>query len=353
MVLTNYVHDPLLDLDPWVGQRQCSYRFERYNAVTGEVQGDIHPIRGASLSHNSARTIKRTLRLNLGEEDTANINFLQDRIRVFMTFPSGVEYPLGVYMFTDPSELVFTSGSLSNAILNDEMFLVDQQITVGINGVGIPVSTVIETALSGLPIVSELEPSPYISTSGWGIGANRGSIIEALAVAGDFFSPWFDNNGVMRFIRTFNPADEIPDLDLDAGNQVMRAGIVKTSDLLTAPNTFIVVSNNPTDPNTEAVGVAHVPPNAPHSVQNRGFEIPRTENLQLADALQAQAVAIGLVNRQTVLERVDLSTAPDPRYDSYTVVKWQGDLWMGLAWTMALEEGEPMQHIFRRAYRSG
>lgn len=352
MVLTNFDHDPLLDLDPWVGQRQCSYRFELFNAVTGEELGEINPLRGATLTHNTARTIKRTLRLNLGVEDTARINGVQDRIRIFMTFPTGVEYPLGVYMFTDPSELVTTSGNLGNIVMNDEMFLVDQQITEGINGFGLPVSTVIQTALAGLPITYRTDPAPYSSSESWSIGAYRGSVLESLAISGNLFSPWFDNTGVMQFITTFNPADEIPDLDLDAGNQVMRAGIIKSSDLLVAPNTFVVVSNNPDNANTEVVGRASVPPNAPHSVANRGFEIVEVVNLQLSNANQAQAVAQGLVNRQTVLERVNLQTAPDPRYDSYTVVQWQGSPWMGLSWILTLEEGQPMQHVFRRAYQA-
>lgn len=136
MVLTNFPHDPILDLDPWVGQRQSTYRFELFNAVSKEELGEINPIRGATLSHVTSRTIKRTLRLNLGVEDMERINPVQDRIRVFMVFPTGVEYPLGTYMFADPTQLVFTSGNLGNIVLNDEMFLVDQQITAGIQGVG-------------------------------------------------------------------------------------------------------------------------------------------------------------------------------------------------------------------------
>lgn len=351
MVLTTLPHDPLLDLDPWVGQRQCSYRFELFNGVSGEQLGDIYPIRGASLTHNTSRVLKRTLRMNLGVEDMREINVVQDRVRVFMTFPSGAEYPLGVYMFTDPTEVVFTSGNLGNLILNDEMFLIDQQITTGINGVGSTIAQVLQKVLSGLPVTYTLEPAPFTSTEAWSIGTHRGSILESLAISGDLFSPWFDNNGILRFIRTFNPADRVPDLDLDSGNQVMRAGISITSDLLTSPNTYVVVSNAPQDTSAEVVGRASVPASAPNSVANRGFEIASVIPLQLSTTTQAQAVAQGLVNRSTILERLSLTTAPDPRYDSYTVVKWQDRFWMSLSWTMQLEEGEPMQHVFRRAYR--
>lgn len=350
MVLTNFPHNSLLDLDPWVGQRSATYRFEVTNGVTGLSMGTVNPIRIGNLSHDTTKAIKRELKLAFGVADMAAINTLQDRISVFMVFGNGEEYPLGRYMFTDASRRVFTSGSLGNMILSDEMFLVDQPITAGINGVGFGVSQVIQTVLAGLPIEWKLEPAPYVCAESWGVGTNRGAILESLSISGNLFSPWFDNNGTLRFIETFNPADKIPDFNYDIGNQVMRSAILETDDLLTAPNVFVVISNNAADSSQEVVARAQIPPNAPHSVVNRGFEIAEVVDLQLSNVAQAQAVAIGLVNRQTIFERVSLTTAPDPRFDSYNVVYWQGDLWLDLAWELDLVEGAPMHHLLRRSY---
>lgn len=348
--LTNFPYDPLLEMDPWVGQRSASYRFYLSNGVTGEKLGTINPLRGAQLTHDTARTIKRQLRMALGVSDTAQINPVTDRIEVAMVFPNGAEYPMGRYMFSPSSRQLFTSGRLGSMVLTDEMFLVDQQIRFGINGVRQPVTSTILATLAGLPITTLIEPAPFMGAESWGVGTTRGTILEALSVSGDFFSPWFDNNGNLRFIRTFNPADRIPDFDLDEGNKVMRAGIVETDNLLTAPNTFIVISNAATNAEEPVIGVAHVPANAPNSVLNRGFEIVETFDLQLATEVQAQQVAIGLVNRQTIYETVTMSTVPDPRYDSYNVVNWQGDHWLGLSWGLQLVEGASMQHLFRRSY---
>jgi hypothetical protein len=351
MVLTNYDHDPLLDLDPWVGQRQATYRFALTNAVTGEILGDIHPIKSATLSHDSSRTTSRTLSMKLGVADQAAVNTVQDRVSVYMTFPDGTEYPLGRYMWTDNTRQEFTSGDLGSPVLNDEMFLVDQAITTGINGVGKALYKVIQLTLEGLPITYTVQWSGDISTEAWGIGQYRGSILQSLAITGDYFNPWFDNTGVLRFIRTFNPSNEIPDFDWDEGNQVMRANVVKNDDLLTAPNTFIVISNAAESTNGEVVGRATVPDSAPHSRVNRGFEIVEVRDLQLSNAAQAQQVAQGLVNRQTLFERASVSTAPDPRFDSYNVIHWQGAKWLSLAWQLVLTEGAPMNHMIRRAYQ--
>ncbi len=369
-MLTNFPYDPLLDLAPWVGQRQCTYRFDLINGVSGEHKGEITPIRGASLSHNTTQTIKRQLSLSLGVRDTETINAIQDRVDVTMVFPNGQEYPLGRYMFTSESDQVFTSGELANVILNDEMYLVDQAITQGFDGsttslsdtnpaavspssgaAGFAITAIVVALFQNLPVRIEIEPSPFTSTQSWGIGTMRGSIVEALALTGDYFSPWFSNDGAMHFIRAFNPANAIPDFDWDEGNQVMRPSIVKTSNILNAPNRFVVVSSAPSSTKEPTFAVANVPINAPHSFENRGFIIADVRNVSSVTTEQCSAIAQNLVERQTVFETTTLNTAPDPRHDSYNVIKWQGELWLELAWTMGLSEGAPMSHTLRKAYR--
>lgn len=348
--LTTLPSTQQLQLDAWVAQRQATYRFALTDGVTGEILGDINPIRGATLTHDTSRTIKRQLTFGLGAVDTADVNTLTDRVTVSMVFPNGETYPLGRYMFADASSRVFTAGRLGQMQLADEMFLVDQQITAGINGVGKNILTVIVETLTGLPVDFLADASPYTSAQSWGIGTGRGQILEALAVSGDYWSPWFDHQGVLRFLRTFDPATQVPDIDLDVGARVVQASILETDDLLTAPNTFIVISNASSDMTSPIVGTATIPPTAPHSVPNRGFTIAQVQDLQLSDGAQANAVAQGLAQRQTVFERVSLTTPPDPRHDSYNVIKWQDDLWLELAWSMQLVEGGDMTHTLRRSY---
>jgi hypothetical protein len=348
-MLTTLPFNSYFDLDPWVGQRSATFRFHRVNGLTGENLGDITPLRGANLSHDTSRTIKRTLSMNLGVTDTAAIDPLVDRIDVFMDLADGTEWPLGRYMFTDDSAQRFTSGRLANVSLNDEMFLVDQEITAGFNASNLGVTSAIQALLEDLPVSLTVAASPFLASQSWGQGTDRGSIVEALAVTGDYFSPWFGNDKIMHFIRTFNPAMVVPQFDYDAGNQVVRTGIVESSNLLTAPNRFIVISNTNAG-ESPIVGVADVPQNAPHSFANRGFYITKTVNLQLNDSTQASVVAEGLATRQTVFETTSLTTPPDPRHDSYDVINWMGSLWLELGWTMQLTEGGAMNHVLRKAY---
>ena len=346
-----------LNLDQSIGQFQYTYRFELVDAVSGLHLGDIHPIRDAQLRHDVSQITKRSLGLSLGSSDTAAINTLTDRVSPFMVIPgipcpdtTSGDWPLGRYQFVDNPRRVFTSGRLGQPQLSDEMFLVDQPILAGITGVGKIVDAVIVEVLAGLGITFDMEPSNFSSADSWGIGKNRGQILEALSVAGDYWSPWFDNSGVLRFRRTFDPAAAVPDIDMDVGARVFRADILETDEVLTAPNTFVVISNNSTTPEVATVGVATVPINAPNSVANRGFAITKVVDLQISDSTQAAAVANGLAQRQAIFEQVHLSTAADPRHDGYNVIRWQGANWLELAWSLTLKAGEPMTHVMRKSY---
>jgi hypothetical protein len=348
--LTAIPRDPILDLVPWVGQRISSFRFARSNGVTGEQLDDVNPIRTGTLTHDTTRTIKRQLSLSFGKDDAAMLEPLTDRITVYMVMGDGTEYPLGRSMFTDDRRQVWTSGELASTVLSDEMFLVDQQIQQGVGGVGGAVINTIYDVLAGLPITVNAEASPFDSNEAWTVGTNRGAILEALSVTGDYFSPWFDNDGVLRFIRSFNAADSVVDFDFDSGNKVVRGSITAASNILTAPNRFIVISNAADDSSVPAVGIADVPPSAPYSFAQRGFYIVQTQDLQVPDSITAAAIAQNLANRQTVFLETALSSAPDPRHDSYNVIQWLGEKWLEVAWSMPLTPGGPMTHSLRRAY---
>jgi hypothetical protein len=347
--LTTLPNNPSLDLNPGVGQRSSTFRFKLSNGVTGEQLGDVNPIRGATLTHDTTRTIKRQLNFSLGVQDTALVDPLTARIEPFMITADGTEWPLGRYQFTDASYQQFTVGNLSNLILNDEMFSVDQQITKGVDastGEDHGVTTVIIKVLADLKVRLEIEET----TQSWTVGTTRGQILEALALTGDYFSPWFGNDTKLHFIRAFDPVSRIPDFDFDRGRQVMQASPVRNSDILRAPNRFVVISNASSDTTVSVVATVDSPPSSPNSFANRGFYIPDVRDLQIATQDQAAAVASNLAQRHTIFERVSLTTPADPRHDSYNVIFWQNSLWLELSWTMSMTEGGTMTHLLRKGY---
>lgn len=355
-----YVTDtraPQLNLSAAVGQMNYTFRFELVNGVTGEHLGDITPIRDATLTHNTGQTIKRRLTFHLGKDDTAYVNALTDRINLFQTIPFAPnpdrpdgDWPLGRYMWSDNPRRLSTGGRLASPVLQDEMALVDLEVTKAVGGSGTSIVLVLADVLEGLPIAFDAEQSPFLSAQSWGMGTLRGQILEALATAGDYWSPWFDNNGIMRFVRTFDPARKVVDLDLDDGYRVFRQDIIETDELLIAPNRFVVVSNSAGDQTSPVFGVADVPVTAPNSIANIGFVRQKTVDLQVFDAGQAAAIAQSLAVRAAIFEQVALSTPADPRHDGYNVIRWQGHQWVELGWSMTLVPGQPMTHSLRRSY---
>jgi hypothetical protein len=396
--------NPTLDLADWIGQRKGTFRFDLVNGVTGENLGEIHPLRSATLSHNTESTIKRQLTLSLGLADSAAIDKTMDRVLPYMVFPDGSEYPLGRYVFANTTQANYVDGSLVNAALTDEMFIVDQAIETGLSGVNVTqdlfeffpgffliagtnnigenIVNLVIRVLKDLPIViGELDATALSSMQAWPAGTYRGQILNDLALVGGYFSPWFDNYGQFRMIKAFEPAARTIDrlgrshdsagrfvgtsgdsvaataaqapvqvFDFDASNVVVRDTVIQTDDLLTRPNRFVVVSNSAVDSLTPIVGVAEVPENAPNSIANRGFAITSVNDLQVGTIAQATVTAQNLAFRQTILERVTLTTSPDPRHDSYDVIQWNGDLWLETAWSMEMVEGGQMTHTMRKSY---
>lgn len=350
--------NPQLDLADYVGQRAATYRFDIVDSVTG-YRRTINPKKDSvpTLTHDTTRTIKRQIMgLALGVADTALFNSITSRLEVWMIL-ADQSYPLGRYL---PNSQIFfesTAGEQSNVTFYDEGFIVDQEFTEGFGSLGFASTELVQVTLTrcltGLPITFTVEPSPFSATLSWNSGTRRGYAVEQMAIAGDWLPPWFDNNSIMRFIRSFDPATAVPTFDLDSGNKVFRERVIRSSDLITAPNRFMVVSNGSSSigaGSLPVVGVYNVPDSAPHSALNRGFVIQQTVNRQLDFKPQAQAVANNLGQQQIIYESVELYTAPDPRHDSYDVLRWQDANWLETAWSLPLIEGAQMQHSARKAY---
>lgn len=346
---------PRLDLDDWIGQRSATFRFDYIDVVTG-YRTPVTPIKDTvpTLAHDVGRTITRQLsNANFGVVDTSLINVISGRIEPFMVF-SDAEYQLGRYMFNNQTKFDRTSGTICSCAMYDEGFIVDQQIESSFgaesNTLNPLVDNLLGALLAELPITVSIAPTVYASSGAWPSGTMRGYIVEQLAIDGAYFSPWFDNTGVMRFIQAFDPATSAVTFDLDSGNKVLRGRAIRTNDLLNAPNRFIVISNSANAISGAIASSYDVPSSAPHSIANRGFVISKTETRQIDTVVQVAAVAQNLGLRQTLFERVELYTAPDPRHDGYDVLRWRGENWLELAWSLPLVEGAEMQHIARKVY---
>jgi hypothetical protein len=387
--LTDQPHSREFDMYR-LGTRAATYRFDLIGVDGYRDPNPLTPIKGSqpTLTHDTGRTIKRTLSLALGVEDTARFDPIYHRVEPWMVF-GGVEYPLGRYMSADRVRADSTAGQQAALSLTDEMTQVNQQLENGfsalqqgsgqqIAGNGQNIRTILMSfldkftlfnplALQGglstgvvnypqtggkLIVERDVESTQYSTDAAWQAGTWGGQVVEALATAGDYWSPWIGNDKAFHMIRTFDPATRVPLVDWDRFGEAIRGSVSYSDDLLIAPNRFIVISNQGVGESASrpVVGRYDVPAAAPWSIERRGFVIPSISDVQLRDENQANAVARSMGRRQTVFERASVSTPPDPRHDSYDVVLWRGERWLELAWTMTLIEGAPMQHSLRKVY---
>lgn len=373
---TTNTRSPRFDLIPGVGQRSCTFRFDLVSNDTDQVLGQLTPLRDSVpvLSHDTTRSIKRQLNLALGRDDSAAVDTIHDRVLISMVLPSGVTYPLGRYMFTDNTRTLYSSGVLASMNLMDEGFILDQPITSAVgngnvtgrvfNATLFTVREQIHKLCTDVGLDTVFDDCGIFSLGAWPIGTHRAQVIEDLAVQGGYFSPWLSHDGRVHMVLAFEPAQVPPDFDFDANDVVYAGNISLTNDLLTAPNRVVVVSNTPsvgqnpasgtnTQPSTISpviIGAYDIPASAPHSQQNRGFVIADVRQMSVTSLQQAQLAATTIGIKQTIYERAVVTTPPDPRFDSYDVVRWRGANWLELGWSMQLIEGGTMQHTLRKAY---
>lgn len=352
--LTTIPTDPTLDIAAWIGQRQATFRFQLINGVTGMNLGYLTPLADtpAQITHDVTRVIKRDLRLSLAAADLDRISPLTDRILPFMLI-GGQAYQIGRYMFTGDVRIRRTGGDDGSLMLMDEMNLVDQELTVGYTPNDVSCDGAIRDIVTGvlLPMGVNIAASPYTAAGSWRMGSRRGAAIDALSIQGDLETPWMDNTGVMRGVRTIDPATAVPDLSFDDGYPIYAESISSTNNLLDAPNRFVVIGSGSASVPTEVVGAYEIPPSAPHSISSRGFVQQQTFNLQVTTADQAAAAARTIGMRTLPVEQVDITTPPDPRHDGYQVVRYREENWLEVAWSMQLIEGGDMTHTLRRSYQ--
>lgn len=358
--LVSQNQNPKLQLPAYVGQRSITFRFDIVDSVTG-YRRTVQPLRSGvpTLKHNTAATVTRSLTdLQLAPSDVATFSSITSRLEPFMVVGSEI-FSLGHFIPADWARRRFSSRA--DAVIGvsawyDEMFIIDQQISTGFGALtpsGEVISAMLRRFLSQFPVNYRLEPTTFSGLGSWGPGTRGGVIIEQLALDGDYLSPWFDVTSTLQFIRSFDPAEKLPDFDFDVDFRVLRENIIESDNLIDAPNRFVVIGNgaDALGGNADVIGFADVPTSAPHSIANRGFVIPSVQNRQVGSSAQAGAIARNMVQRQTLIEQVELETLPDPRHDSYDVIHWQDENWLEVAWSLPMVDDGRMSHTLRKVYR--
>lgn len=340
-------------------QRADRFRYELTDRL-GTVIGELHPDaeRNPKITNDTNRTIIRTLdniRLPVSEENA--INPMRDRLAPKIILQDGTVFDLGVFVFQDDSQPVRAWGREHHIQLDDKMKALDQK---GATTTGSPAKANIvqravdyaRTVLNPAEINAEPNPQTLKAPLLFALSDTVVDIINAhLALVG-YLPCYFNHKGILQMRPA--PLDltkAVAPIEYEHGGRIERDSIVESNDLGDAPNTFIVYESTGTG--QFAVGKYYIDPSAPHSKENRGFEVRRVESMQgLENAIQATTAAktLATTDRKSTFEWRTWTSSLDPRHDTWDLVKFLGANFLEVAWTMDLRSNGRMEHQARRIY---
>lgn len=345
----------ILDLDG-VRCRADDFRFELIDQ-TGTVLGELHPEIGRppSITNDTGAAVPRTLSsfyLTAGE-GTA-INTITDRVRPVMVLQNGDEFPLGVFAWASDSEPIRAWGSERASTLSDKMVALNQGTsqTIGFQkGADIGLS-VLGVALS---VFSEDEINVDSIDADFGVGltyplgtSHRQILAELLKLVA-FLPPWIDQHGVLQLVDTPDMATVDPTLIYEAGGRMVDGSLARSNDQLDAQNVFRVYENSGQD---SLIGEYRIPASAPHSVENRGFEVcdpVAVSGLKTQARADAAAKALA-ITQNTTYEWLSFDSTLDPRHDTWDPVTALGGTWIEAKQVQVLRSGGRHNHLLRRVY---
>jgi len=350
--------DQILDLDG-VHRRADRFRFELCDRDLRPI-GEVHPDRTGSvpsIENDTTNNTSRRLRgLRLVADEAADVNPITDRLRVYMVLQNGDEYRLGTFLWADANRPVRSWGDQHDGDLVDFTYILDQQVTqalgwsrgTNINAIVMKVVLHAGFSLEDFAPVNEDPHRELAAPMSWQPGATWLQIITDLGNVVGFAAPWFDRDGLFRFQSTPDPDVDSPTVPAyEAGGRIIADSILRTNDIVAAPNDFAVFDSG-TD--RMILGRYQVPADAPHSFANRGYRVGHVESAQgLQWYSQANRAAYNLARSAgRAYELLQFESTLDPRHDTLDIVPALGSVWLETAHQMELRSGGRHAHTLRR-----
>lgn len=339
----------ILDLAKGVGQIACTWRWDLVN-LSGGVLGQLHPAIGATMSNDTTGSIYRTVRdLRLQQGEWRDIDIFTSYVRPWMVLEDRTEWPQGLLAFsTNP----ITEGTLETSMsstLVDLRFVLDQAMpfSYGLKNGALVFPAMVEVVeLFGFADYAISDTGAQIGGGpvNWPPDATGLEILESLCQRAGFHPPYLDNSGVV----TLRPPIE---LQLGQGHvynrldgRIRQGTMTYTTNLLTAPNTFKVISSG--GGGNDISAEAYIDPSLPHSRENRGSRVPKVIRRQgLKDSASCLLVASSYARDSAAQYATrEFDSVPDPRHDTFDIVETDGDPYREIAWTMVMAPGGSHSH---------
>lgn len=348
--------DQILNLDG-VRRRSDSFVFELCDRNLVPI-GTLHPDRGnpMSVEVDTSSATRRLRGLRLMPDEVADVNVLSDRLRVYMVLQNDVRFRLGTFLWGDANRPVRSWGDEQHSDLVDMSWVLAQPVTQAFGwGTGGRIWLIMLFLLlragfqaEDVAVIGSEADRGLAEPVSWQPGTTWAQMLGDLCNIVGFAPPWFDRDGLVHLDQPPDPARDPATVPAyEAGGRIVADSIVRSDDLLAAPNDFAVFTSSG---ERIIAGRSQLPTSAPHSFATRGFRVGLVESAQgLETQDQANKAAATLARTKSVaFEWLSWSSTLDPRHDVWDVVDVLGDRWLETRWSMELKSGGQMSHTARR-----
>ena len=340
--------------------REVNFRYDLLNG--GNVKIGEVPLLSATVRFNSLAQIKRTATFSLWEQESRNLDYLNDRIRPVMLL-GGQEYPLGVFLLPSPARKAKgasvyreIAGYDLTQILLEDRFTSRYYLPAGteyteavkriVNSVGL---LNMQIPASGAVLARDRE---------YQAGTSKLDAINELLRECSYTSLWADAAGQLRAAPYVQPSLRQPDISyLDDGQSCIIADSEgEELDLFNIPNVFVVTSSTPDGGELSATYVNDSPLSPTSTVKRHRQIVDYREISDIAgiDELDAYVKRIAYA-ASSAYSTVSFDTPLIPAH-GYATTLYITSSKLGIQgkyteteWSMELKAGGRMTHKARRA----
>lgn len=341
------------------------FRYEHLD-VENNTQGFFDSVvTGSSIEYNYLSAIKRTAKMTVADADSADIDFVNDRIRpwIGLQMPDGgwADWPQGIFLLNSPTrkakdgtiyrdveaydqcQILSDFKSNKTYILRAGTVITDQ------------ITAILQAAnIQNFIVVDSDDILPGVRT--WDPGTSYLEIVNDLLRSIGYGSIWFDGMGVGHCEPYTDPDDVDPYIGYTTDkDSIVQPEAEQTLDLFSVPNVISLTVSQPGRPVLNSIFI-NSDPNSPVSTVRRGRRINFVDSsidVATQSALDALArrKAQGFAN---IYEYVSLPTMivpihenRDTLYVSHDTLGVQGKF-VETAWSIEMKAGGRMGHLLRR-----
>lgn len=353
------------------GSRKIEFALELLDSGNQTIK-ELTMLPTGSVDLDAEAVIKRSASFSLVEDESSNISWGSDRIRVWLklAMPDGgwARWALGTFLIASPTrrpnsfrDATFETRQVDaydlTIILQEDKLTERRTIPAGTPYTEAVADLISEAGVNSAQIATTSEK--LASTREYEAGTARIDIINELLSEINYNALYCDEYGIFRTERYLSPARRTIDhryrTDRDS---IVHSDIELTLDTFDKPNVFVAVVSNPDVGELRSEAANHIA-TSPLSIEQRKREIVSyvtVNNIASQSELDAYVERL-LEESMQVYEEITVATAIMPGHSVNDVIEFafpdiSAAKYIETGWSIPLKSGDKMTHTIRKVVTS-